>query len=134
MSSKNLKCDETVYNCYLCAYKTEHKVDFESHLTQHCDNICVICKNTFMTAELLDQHNTEQHGSFVQVIKHEEIDSSDHLATDNETEKSSVNDESAEAIEETIAKPTVVLKRRRTKSIMTSTKSKATSAQSEFKI
>ena len=125
---------KTVFNCYSCAYKTEDKVEFESHLIQHCHNKCVICNNSFMTAKLLNQHLTEQHGSFVQVIKHEEIDSSDHLATDNETEESSVNDESAEAIEETIAKPAVVLKRRRTKSIMTSTKSKATSAQSEFKI
>ena len=53
----------------------------------------------------------------------------------NETEESSVNDESGEANEETIAKPSAVLKRRRTKSIMPSTKSKAVrSAQSEFKI
>ena len=43
----------------------------------------------------------------------------------NETEESSVNDESGEANEETIAKPSAVLKRRRTKSIMPSTKSKA---------
>ena len=75
--------DEIVFNCHLCAYKTEDKVDFGSHLIQHFDNKCVICNNTFMTAELLDQHIKEQHGSFVQVIKHEEIDSSDHLATDN---------------------------------------------------
>merc|ERR1712018_1069602 len=49
----------------------------------------------------------------------------------NETEESSVNDESGEANEETIAKPSAVLKRRRTKSIMPPTKSKAVpSAQS----
>ena len=52
----------------------------------------------------------------------------------NETEESSVNDESGEANEETIAKPSAVLKRRRTKSIMPSTKSKAVPlAQSESK-
>ena len=52
----------------------------------------------------------------------------------NKTEESSVNDESGEANEETIAKPSVVLKRR-TKSIMPSTESKAVpSAQSEFEI
>ena len=52
----------------------------------------------------------------------------------NETEESSVNDESGEANEETIAKPSAVLKRRRTKSIMPLTKSKAVPlAQSESK-
>ena len=58
--------DEIVFNCHLCAYKTEDKVDFVSHLIQHSDNKCVMCKNTFMTAELLDKHIKEQHGSLVQ--------------------------------------------------------------------
>ena len=50
--------------------------------------------------------------------------------------ESSVNDESGEANEVTIAKPSVMLKRRRTKSIMPTTKSKAAvvpSAHSELK-
>ena len=42
-----------------------------------------------------------------------------------EQEDSSLNDESGEANEETIAKPPVMLKRRRTKSIMPPSKSKA---------
>ena len=58
--------EKTVLKCDLCTYKTENKVDFVSHLIQHSDNKCVICKNTFMTAELLDKHIREQHGSFVQ--------------------------------------------------------------------
>ena len=42
-----------------------------------------------------------------------------------EQEDSSLNDESGEANDETIAKPSVMLKRRRTKSIMPPSKSKA---------
>ena len=68
-----------IFNCHLCTYKTEDKVEFGSHLIQHFDNKCVVCNNTFMTAELLDHHITEQHGNLVQLQK-QEIES-DHLTT-----------------------------------------------------
>ena len=53
--------DEIVFNCHLCAYKTEDKVDFGSHLIQHFDNKCVICNNTFMTVGHLKSHVKEVH-------------------------------------------------------------------------
>ena len=68
-----------IFNCHLCTYKTEDKVDFGSHLIQHFNYKCVVCNNTFGTAELLDHHIIrEQHGNHVQAQK-QEIES-DHLA------------------------------------------------------
>ena len=61
--------------------------------------------------------------------KDEDISNDEAKALCNvEPEEFSLNDESGEANEETIAKPSVLLKRRRTKSIMPPTRSKAAQA------